>query len=60
VDLVQPIRFLMVELIHSDLNFRFDMCIVFMTNYFLARDDISVDSETFLVTDFVNLNIKST
>jgi hypothetical protein len=24
------------------------------------EDDISVDSETFLMTDFVNLNIKST
>jgi hypothetical protein len=29
VDLVQPIRFLIVELI----NFRFDMCIVFTVNY---------------------------
>jgi hypothetical protein len=27
---------------------------------FLVRDDVSVDSETLLVTDFVNLKIKPT
>jgi hypothetical protein len=35
------------------------MGVTFMINYFLVGDDISVDSETLLVTDFVNLNIKS-
>jgi hypothetical protein len=36
VDLVQPVRFVVLELIHLDLNFKFDMCIVFMTNYFFS------------------------
>jgi hypothetical protein len=27
-------RFLVVELIHPDLNHIFDMCVVFITNYF--------------------------
>jgi hypothetical protein len=30
-----------------------------MTNYFLVAVDVLVDSETLLVTDFVNLKIKS-
>jgi hypothetical protein len=34
------------------------MSIVFTTNYFSVEDDISVDSKTFLMTDFVNLKIK--
>jgi hypothetical protein len=37
VSLVQLVRFLVVELIHSDLNSRFDVCIVFITNYFFNR-----------------------
>jgi hypothetical protein len=35
------------------------MIVVFTANYFLVRDDVPVDNETLLVTDFVNLKIKS-
>jgi hypothetical protein len=42
-----------VELIHPDLNPRFDIYVVFMTNYFLVGGDVFVDSETLLVTDFI-------
>jgi hypothetical protein len=48
-----------VELIHSGLNHIFDMRVVFMANYFLVEGDVLVDNETLLVTDFVNLKIKS-
>jgi hypothetical protein len=34
--LAQLVRFLVVELIHLDLNFRFNMNIVFTTNYFFS------------------------
>jgi hypothetical protein len=60
VSLVQLIRFLVAELIHSGSNSKFDMSVTFMTNYFLVGDDVPVDSETLLVTDFVNLKIKPT
>jgi hypothetical protein len=33
VDLVQPVRFLVMKLIYLGSNSRFDMCIVFMANY---------------------------
>jgi hypothetical protein len=33
---VQLIIFLVVELIHSDLNFRFNMSVIFTANYFLS------------------------
>jgi hypothetical protein len=56
--LVQLIRFLVVELIHIDLNSRFEMCVTFMINYFSVGGDVPVDSEMILVTDFVNLKIK--
>jgi hypothetical protein len=36
VILVQLVRFLVVELTHLDSNFRFDMCVVFTTNYFFS------------------------
>jgi hypothetical protein len=36
VGLVQLIRFLVVELINPDSNTRFDMCVVFMANYFFS------------------------
>jgi hypothetical protein len=48
-----------LELIHSGLNFIFDICFVFMVNYFLVRDDVPVDNEVFLVTVFINIKIKS-
>jgi hypothetical protein len=37
VDLAQLIRFLMVELTHLDLNFRFDIGIIFTANYSFSR-----------------------
>jgi hypothetical protein len=52
-------RFLVVKLTHLALNSRFDICVVFTTNYFLMGGDIHIDNETLLVIDFVNLNIKS-
>jgi hypothetical protein len=33
VGLAQLVRFLVVKLIHSDLNTRFDMCVIFTANY---------------------------
>jgi hypothetical protein len=36
------------------------MCVVFMANYFLVGDDVTDDSETVLMIDFVNLNNKLT
>jgi hypothetical protein len=48
-----------VELIHLGSNTGFDMSVIFTANYFLVRDDVPVDNETLLVTDFVNLKIKS-
>jgi hypothetical protein len=53
--LTQLIKFLVVKLS----NHRFNMCIVFMTNYFLIESDISDDNEALLVTEFINLKIKS-
>jgi hypothetical protein len=48
-----------MKLTHSGLNFRFDMTVIFTVNYsFSEGGDISVDNETFLMTDFVNLKIK--
>jgi hypothetical protein len=35
--LVQLVRFLIVKSTHSDLNFIFDMCITFTTNYFFKE-----------------------
>jgi hypothetical protein len=49
-----------VELNYLDSNPRFDMCIVFTANYFLMGGDVLIDSETFLVIDFMNLKIKLT
>jgi hypothetical protein len=48
-----------VKLIHLGLNPRFDMCVVFMVNYFFSGRQCPVDSEAILMIDFVNLNIKS-
>jgi hypothetical protein len=59
VVLVQLVRFLVIKLIHSSLNFRFDIRVIFTTNYsFTRRRRPLIDSEMFLVTDFVNLKIK--
>jgi hypothetical protein len=50
---------LVVELIHLCSNHKFDMYIAFTANYFSVEYDVPVDSETLLVTDFVNLKIKA-
>jgi hypothetical protein len=34
------------------------MSVIFMVNYFLVGGDVSIDSEMFLMIDFVNLKIK--
>jgi hypothetical protein len=60
VSLTQPVIFLVVELIHLDLNYRFDMSVVFTPNYFLVRGNALIDSETLLITDFMNLKMKPT
>jgi hypothetical protein len=33
------VRFLVIQLIHIDLNFRFNIYVVFTINYFLVEDD---------------------
>jgi hypothetical protein len=35
------------------------MCIIFNVNYFLVKYDIFINSETFLMTYFINSKIKS-
>jgi hypothetical protein len=50
----------MVELNHTDINLRFDISVVFTTNYFLVRDDVSINNNTLLMIDFMNLKIKLT
>jgi hypothetical protein len=47
-----------VKLIHIGLSLRFNMSVIFTANYFFSGRQRPVDSETFLVTDFVNLKIK--
>jgi hypothetical protein len=36
------------------------MTVAFTANYFFSEGDVPVDNKTLLVTDFVNLKIKST
>jgi hypothetical protein len=36
------------------------MSVVFMINYSFTVDDVTVDSKTLLMIDFVNINIKLT
>jgi hypothetical protein len=57
VNLAQLVRFIVVKLTHPGSNHKFDMCVAFTANYSLG-DDVPVDSETLLMTDFVNLKIK--
>jgi hypothetical protein len=40
VGLVQLFRFLVVKLIYLDLYYRFDIIVIFMTNYFLVGGNI--------------------
>jgi hypothetical protein len=60
VGLVQLVRFLVMELTHPGSNPRFDMCVIFTTNYSFSERRRPVDNESLLVTDFINLKIKST
>jgi hypothetical protein len=60
VGLFQLVRFLMVKLIHQDLNLIFEMCVIFKANYSFSGGDVPIDSEILLVTNFVNLKIKLT
>jgi hypothetical protein len=48
-----------VELIHPDSNPRFDIDVVFMANYSFSGGDVLIDSDASLMTDFINLKIKS-
>jgi hypothetical protein len=49
-----------LKLIYSDLNFRFNIYVIFMINYFSVGGNVSVDIKTLLMTNFINLKIKST
>jgi hypothetical protein len=59
MDFTTLVRFLVMKLIHPDLNFRFDMIIAFTDNYSFSGGDVPINSETLLVIDFMNLKIKS-
>jgi hypothetical protein len=59
VGLGQLVRFLVVKLIHHNSNSRFDIGVTFTANYSFSGRRRPLDSETLLVTDFVNLKIKS-
>jgi hypothetical protein len=52
------VRFFVMELIHPSLNNRFDIGVLFMTNYIFSGRRYFIDSETLLVTDFMNFNSK--
>jgi hypothetical protein len=56
--LQSAVSFFLLKLTYSDLNNRFDMNIIFITNYFLRTDDVLIDNETLLITDFMNFKIK--
>jgi hypothetical protein len=47
-----------VKLIYLGLNLRFNMCVIFTV--LSMRGDVPVDSDVFLMIDFVNLKIKPT
>jgi hypothetical protein len=58
--LAQMVRFLVVKLTHPDLNLRFNMSVAYLQLIILSVVcDVPVRSETLLMTDFVNLKIKS-
>jgi hypothetical protein len=60
VGLAQLVKFLVIKLIHSGLNLRFNIGVIFTANYFFSERRCLIDSETLLMTDFVNLKIKPT
>jgi hypothetical protein len=52
------VRFLMVEPIRLNLNLRFDICVVYL--WLIIFSVVGpVDNETLLMTNFMNLKIKS-
>jgi hypothetical protein len=58
VGLAQLIRFIVLKLTQSDSNPRFDISVILQL-IILSVKQRPVDSEMFLVTDFINLKIKS-
>jgi hypothetical protein len=48
----QQVRFLVVKLIHL---FRFNINIIFITNYFFSEDDALINNDALLITDFMDL-----
>jgi hypothetical protein len=59
VSLAQLVRFLVVELIYPVSNSRFNMVLHLRLIILSVGGDVPVDSDTLLVTEFVNLKIKS-
>jgi hypothetical protein len=54
------VSFLVVESTHPSLNSRFDMGVAYLRLIILSVvGDVFVNNKTILVTDFVNLKIKS-
>jgi hypothetical protein len=43
VGLAYLVKFLVVKLIHLDLNFRFNMSIILIINYFLVIDNVFIN-----------------
>jgi hypothetical protein len=58
VGLAQLIRFIVLKLTQSDSNPRFDISVILQL-IILSVKQRPVDSEMFLMTDFINLKIKS-
>jgi hypothetical protein len=55
------VSFFVVESIHLYLNYRFNICIIYLQLIILSVIyDVSIDSDAFLMTDFMNLKIKPT
>jgi hypothetical protein len=52
--------FFVVEPTHAGSNLRFNISVTYLRLIILLVGDVSVDSETLLVIDFINLKIKST
>jgi hypothetical protein len=58
VGLAQLVRFIVVELTHLGSILRFDTILYLWLIILLVRGNIPIDSETLLMTDFINLKIK--
>jgi hypothetical protein len=59
VGLAQLVRFLVVKLIYSGSNLRFDMCIIFTANYFFNERRRPCRQRDISLIDFANLKILS-